>query len=85
MELFALTEDFELVTADIPYFNLQWQRRYYQPGQFSMQISADVFDKSWRYICTHDRPEVGVVQKVNMRTSVERSSCRCLVSSQNND
>lgn len=64
MELFALTEDFELVTADIPYFNLQWQRRYYQPGQFSMQISADVFDKSWRYICTHDRPEVGVVQKV---------------------
>ena len=64
MEVYGLDDKFGLVTAAIPYFNLQWNRKYYEAGDFSIQISADVYDPSWAYIMTHDRPEVGVVQKL---------------------
>lgn len=64
MELYGLDKGFGLVTAAIPYFNLQWNRKYYESGTFSLQITADVYDPSWAYIATHDRPEVGVVQKI---------------------
>lgn len=64
MEIYGLTRDFELVTANIPYFNLQWNRKYYEAGSFQLQIAAEVYEPSWHYICTHDRPEVGVVQKI---------------------
>lgn len=65
MEIFGLDKDFGLVTADIPYFNLQWSRKYYEPGDFSLQVSAEVYDGSWAYIMTNDRPEVGLVQKLS--------------------
>ena len=64
MEVFGLSRSFELVTADIPYLNLQWNRKYYESGTFSIQIDASVYDPLWHFIMTHDRPEVGVVQKV---------------------
>lgn len=64
MEVYGLDDKFGLVTAAVPYFNLQWNRKYYDAGDFSIQISADVYDPSWAYIMTHDRPEVGIVQKL---------------------
>lgn len=64
MEVYGLDKDFGLVTAAIPYFNLQWNRKYYEAGTFSMQVSASVYDHQWAYIMTHDRPEVGLVQKI---------------------
>lgn len=69
MEIFGLDEDFGLVTADIPYTNLQWNRRYYEFGDFSLQVPSDVYDPAWEYIMTHDRPEVGVVQKMQYTNS----------------
>lgn len=64
MEIYALNADFEPVTVDIPYFNLMWNRKYYTAGDFSVQIAADVYDPSWAYIGTEERPELGIVQKV---------------------
>lgn len=64
MEVFGLSRSFELVTADIPYLNLQWNRRYYESGTWQMQVDASVYDPHWHFIMTHDRPEVAVVQKV---------------------
>lgn len=63
MEIYALNDDFEPVTVDIPYFNLQWNRKYYEAGDFSLQVAADVYDQSWAYIGTAERPELGIVQK----------------------
>lgn len=64
MEIFALNSNFELVTVEVPYINLQWKRRYYECGSFQMQVAAEVYDPSWFYIATTERPEVGLVQKV---------------------
>lgn len=67
MEIYGLTRNFELVTANIPYLNLQWNRKYYEAGNFQLQIAAEIYEPSWHYICTHDRPEVGIVQKVEYK------------------
>lgn len=64
MEVFALNSNLELVTVNIPYFNLQWHRRYYEAGEFSMQVDANHYDPEWAYIGSSERPEIGMVQKV---------------------
>lgn len=64
MEVFGLSRSFELITADIPYYNLQWSRKYYEAGTWQMQVSADVYDSHWHFVMTHERPEVAVIQKV---------------------
>ena len=52
------------VTGTIPYTSLTWERRYYEPGEFSMSVLSSVYDPSWTYIYTYDRSEMGMVQKV---------------------
>ena len=64
IELYALGESFEVLAVCIPYVNLQWNRRYYEPGDFSMQVGAEDFDPAWAYVWSPERPEMGMVQKV---------------------
>lgn len=64
MDIYALDEDFNLLAIGIPYDNLQWTRRYYEPGEFELQLPLKVFDTRWAYIGTKDRPELGMVQKI---------------------
>lgn len=42
MELAFLDKDFNLIKY-FNYINLQWIRRYYEPGQFMVQIPADQY------------------------------------------
>lgn len=63
MDVYALDEGFNLITMAIPYDNLQWNRRYYEAGDFVMQIPLEVYDPAWKYIGTKDRPELGMVNK----------------------
>lgn len=69
MDVYALDSDFNLITIAIPYDNMQWTRRYYESGQFSMQVSLKVYDTNWAYIGTADRPELGMVQKIEVQDS----------------
>ena len=64
MDVYALDSDFNLVMAGIPYDNLQWSRRYYEAGDFEMQIPLSVYDSSWAYIGSPQRCELGMVQRV---------------------
>lgn len=64
MDVYALDSDFNLVMAGIPYDNLQWSRRYYEAGDFEMQIPLSAYDKSWAYIGSPQRGELGMVQRV---------------------
>ena len=65
MEIFALDASFNLATAKIPYTNLQWNRRYYECGTFEVEVPASAVSvRNWEYILSHDRPEVGIVQKI---------------------
>lgn len=64
IELFALGEDFEVLAVCIPYTNLQWKRRYYEAGEFSMQMQVGDYSPAWRYVWSPHRPEVGMIQKI---------------------
>lgn len=63
MDLYALDSSFQLVSIGIPYDNLQWSRRYYESGFFMVQLPLRVYDPSWDYIGTKDRPELGMIQQ----------------------
>ena len=64
LEVFAIDENKNRLTGSIPYTSLIWTRRYNKPGEFSMQVLSSVYDPSWAYIVCSDRPEMGMVQKV---------------------
>ena len=64
LEVFALTADMQRATGSIPYTSLMWDRKYYEPGSFLMELPANVYDPSWAYVYTDERPETGIIQKV---------------------
>lgn len=66
MEIAGLDKNLETLTY-FQYLNLQWKRRYYEPGSFSMRILAADYDPRVKFLYTPDRPEVGMVEKVGLR------------------
>lgn len=64
MDIYALDSNFNLLAIGIPYSNLQWTRRYYEAGDFQVELPINVYDPSWAYIGTNDRPELGMIQKI---------------------
>lgn len=65
MELMTLDKDFVPVGLTVlPYLDLLWDRKYYETGQFSVQIRAKDYSDEMRYIYTRNRPEIGMIQKV---------------------
>lgn len=70
MDILGLDKDFAPVDY-LRYLNLQWKRRYYEPGQFSAQILADDFDPSVRYLYAPERPEMGIAEKVQLTHEVK--------------
>ncbi len=64
MNIYALDADRNLVTLGVPYSRLEWHRKYYEAGMFSMQVPLSIYDKTWKYVGTPDRPELGMLQKV---------------------
>lgn len=63
-EVKALDENFELVGL-IMYNNLQWTRKFHEPGQFTIVLTGRQYNKSWKYIYTDARKELGVITQVN--------------------
>lgn len=62
MTLAFMDAEFNIIRY-FKYINLQWFRRYYEPGEFSVQLPASEYEKDAAYIFTKDRPELGIVQK----------------------
>lgn len=69
ISLRALNTGFQLIKA-IDYISLQWNRKYYSSGKFTVQIAADDFDSSMAYLYTPDRPEIGMIQQITVVHSV---------------
>ena len=63
MELLSLDASFALVKT-LQCTNIQWNRRYYEAGDFQLELLASDWDTSIAYIYTHQRPETGMVEKV---------------------
>lgn len=72
MQLIGLNASFDNI-GFVPYTNLQWKRRYYEPGQFSAQIRADDYDPSMVYLIALERPEVGLIQRIRTSDTVKGS------------
>ena len=70
MQLLALDSGFQPVSY-LPYFNLQWDREYYAVGEFSVQIAAANYDPAMAYLYTPDRPETGIIQKVELTETIK--------------
>ena len=60
----ALDKNYQIVSL-LRFTNLQWSRKYYEPGTFSMQIPIGQYSDEIRYIYTKDRPEMGKVTQKN--------------------
>ena len=59
----ALDKDFQVVSL-LRSTNLQWSRKYYEAGTFSVQIPIEQYSPDIKYIYTKSRPEIGkVIQK----------------------
>ena len=63
-EVMALDADFAIVSL-LRYVNLQWTRKFYEAGTFSIQIPLKQYSPSFKYIYTKDRPEVGEISQIN--------------------
>lgn len=71
IEVFALDAGMNRVTGTIPYTSLIWKRRYYEVGEFSMDIPRDAYSDEWAYLYTADRSETGIIQQVSFSDSKE--------------
>lgn len=63
-EVMALDKDFNIVQL-LRYTVLQWSRKYYESGTFSLEIPLSQYDASFKYIYTNARPEMGIITQVN--------------------
>ncbi len=62
--LIALDKEFNMITPLAP-TNIQWSRKYHEPGSFSIQLPLDQYSADMKYLYTKDRPEVGKITQKN--------------------
>lgn len=63
MEVLGLDSAFQPVKA-LSCINIQWNRRYYEAGDYQLQLRAADWDSDICYIYLAQRPETGMVEKV---------------------
>ncbi|MEG2575508.1 MAG: siphovirus ReqiPepy6 Gp37-like family protein [Christensenella sp.] len=54
----------------LEYINLQWTRRYYTSGEFSVLVPLNKYTLEMEYLYSPDRPEMGMIQKREITQSV---------------
>lgn len=63
-DLIALDKDFNIISL-LAFTELQWNRKYYEAGTFSVTLPLGQYDTSIVFIYTRDRPEVGRISQIN--------------------
>lgn len=63
MELLGLDAALQPI-GSLTCLNIQWNRRFYEAGDFQVLLRAGDFDPAIAYLYTAERPETGMVQKV---------------------
>lgn len=61
--LYVLDENMKIILYDVPYTNLVWNSRWYDIGEFQMQVPTSLVGDSWKYITSTEHDEIGVIQK----------------------
>lgn len=63
MELLLLDKDFNNLGQIAP-TSIQWNRKYYEAGDFMVMIDTAQYNPNACYLYTNERPELGVISKV---------------------
>lgn len=63
-DILVMDENYEILSI-LNYNILQWTRKYYESGSFSIYIPIETYDSRMKYVYTKDRPEVGIIEQVN--------------------
>lgn len=64
-DVMALDVNFQNVGI-VAYNKLQWNRKCYDPGIFSIELTTNQYSNDWKYIYAPDRRELGIISQVNM-------------------
>lgn len=70
MELIGLRSNYTRVKS-LKCTNIQWNRRYYEAGDYQLEMLISDWDTEIAYIFTHDRPEMGMVEKVETKHTLK--------------
>ena len=70
MELIGLDSNLQTVKM-LRCTNIQWNRRYYECGDYQLEMLASDFDPTIAYIYADERPEVGIVQKIETEHNIK--------------
>lgn len=76
LQFMTLDENFNVNSIIFP-TNIQWDRKYYEAGSFSIQLPVNQYDTSMKYVYTKDRPEMGIIQQVNY--SIDQSGFKSVL------
>ncbi len=72
MELLLLDKDFQICGLLDDFSSLAWNRKYYECGNFSLQISMNYFKqfKNAKYVYSKEFSETGVLETFNYKNTV---------------
>lgn len=70
IDILGLDADLRPVKA-LQCMNIQWNRRYYEAGEYQLQLRAADYDERIAYVYTSARPETGMVEKVETEHNVK--------------
>ena len=54
----------------IDFIELQWNRKYQECGSFVLYIAVDDYNAEVKYVQYSDRPETGMIQKIEYEEKV---------------
>ena len=60
MSYYGLDKEFNIITHLEPY-NVQWNRKYYETGDFEIYIDIEQYSSNIKYIYSTDDKELGIV------------------------
>lgn len=70
MELMGLDANFQPVRT-LHCISIQWNRRYYEAGDFQLELRAEDWNPLIEYVYTAQRPETGMVEKIEVEHAVK--------------
>lgn len=63
-DLLVLNDKFEIISI-LSYTVLQWSRKFWESGTFSVEIPIETYSSDFKYLYTNERPELGVIEQIN--------------------
>lgn len=66
VNFYGRDKDFNIICIFAP-MEVQWNRRYYNVGDFSLQLPIDQYDENVVYVSCDKRQEIGIVSKTQYK------------------